>query len=263
LLFDRPAGNKLGFCEHYASVYVIAMRRLGVPARIVTGYQGAEVNPLDGLFVVRNRNAHAWAEYWDAQLGWQRVDPTAVVAPGRIQSAEAFNQAPEQLAAQKGLGLLTGHLPWLRSARQTWEATSHAWESWMQGYNQGEQLSMLKKWGFDAPSWKSMVQLLNAALVLLLVLGGIAYALGGKARIDPWLTLLEAARQKLQKMGIELEPNASPKLLATLLFKRFGTQATAANTWLLALEQARYSPARADLSTLKRRFKSAFAPLST
>jgi hypothetical protein len=64
-------------------------------------------------------------------------------------------------------------------------------------------------------------------------------------------------------MGIELDPNASPKILATLLFKRFGAQSTAASTWLLALEQARYSSARADLSTLKRRFKSAFAPLST
>ena len=266
LLFDRPVGNKSGFCEHYASVFVIAMRHLGVPARVVTGYQGAEVNPLDGLLVVRNRNAHAWAEYWRdsaGQQGWQRVDPTAVVAPSRIESAEAFNQAPEQAAAQKGLGAFTISLPWLRTARQTWEATSHAWESWMQGYNQGEQRSLLKKLGFDAPSWQSVLQLLNAALVLLLLLGAAAYVLGGKVRSDPWLVLLNAARNQLQNLGIALEPHASPKAMAALLSLRYGTQATQANRWLLALEQARYSPAHADLSTLKRRFKSAFSPLSS
>jgi transglutaminase-like putative cysteine protease len=73
--------RKLGFCEHYASAFVVVMRSLGVPARIVTGYQGADPAPVDGYWVVRQSNAHAWAEYWQDGQGWLRADPTAAVAP--------------------------------------------------------------------------------------------------------------------------------------------------------------------------------------
>ncbi|MFN4352992.1 MAG: transglutaminase-like domain-containing protein, partial [Hylemonella sp.] len=73
--------RQLGFCEHFAAAFVVVMRALDVPARIVTGYQGADPAPADGWFVVRNSNAHAWAEVWFEGQGWVRVDPTAAVAP--------------------------------------------------------------------------------------------------------------------------------------------------------------------------------------
>ena len=76
--------RKEGFCEHYAAAFVVLMRALDVPARVVTGYQGAEPVPVDGYYVVRQSSAHAWAEYWLAGTGWVRADPTAAVAPERI-----------------------------------------------------------------------------------------------------------------------------------------------------------------------------------
>src|SRR5215210_3056301 len=77
--FDR----KQGFCEHIASAFVVLMRAMSIPARVVTGYQGGDLNTVDGYWVVRQSDAHAWTEVWLETRGWVRVDPTAVVAPGR------------------------------------------------------------------------------------------------------------------------------------------------------------------------------------
>jgi transglutaminase-like putative cysteine protease len=260
LLFDR----KLGFCEHYATAFVIAMRSLGIPARVVTGYQGAEINPIDGLQVVRNSNAHAWAEYWDGGRdsgAWQRVDPTAVVAPARIQNAESFNQAPQQLAQQgRGLwssSLLTPVFKGFWRARQSWEATNHAWEAWFAGYNQAAQMSWLKRLGIDDPSWKDLVQLLDAVLLILLLLGVAIYAWRGSGKQDPWLALVEAIRDKALRQGVVIAENATPREIASKYPQH--------KQWLMDLESARYaSPTaqKADLATLKRQFKKIFTTQS-
>ncbi|HEX6736559.1 MAG TPA: DUF3488 and transglutaminase-like domain-containing protein, partial [Azonexus sp.] len=81
--------TRRGFCEHYAAAFVVLMRAAGVPARVVTGYQGGERNPVDGYLVVRQSDAHAWAEVWLADRGWVRVDPTAAVSPARIETGLA------------------------------------------------------------------------------------------------------------------------------------------------------------------------------
>ena len=77
--------TRQGFCEHYANAFVFLMRAAGVPARVVTGYQGGEMNALGGYMIVRQSDAHAWAEVWLAGRGWVRVDPTGAVAPNRVQ----------------------------------------------------------------------------------------------------------------------------------------------------------------------------------
>ena len=251
LLFDR----KLGFCEHYATAYVVAMRSLGIPARVVTGYQGAEINPIDGLQVVRNSNAHAWAEYWDGGRdagAWQRVDPTAVVAPARIQNAESFNQAPLQLA-QQGRGVWSSSLlgPVFKGywrARQSWEATNHAWEAWFAGYNQAAQMSWLKRLGIDDPSWKDLVQLLDAVLFIFLLIGVAVYAWRGSGKQDPWLALVEAIRDKAVRQGVQIPENATPREIASLL----PHATTQMKAWLAKLEAARYGAQKYDVATLKR-----------
>jgi protein-glutamine gamma-glutamyltransferase len=268
LLFDR----KLGFCEHYAASFVITMRMLGVPARVVTGYQGAEATSEANLFVVRNRHAHAWAEYWDAEQGWQRADPTAVVAPARIQNSDAFNQAPEQIAKRNGSAwtspLLSPVLMQLWKARQQWDAGSYAWERWMQNYNQGAQMAWLKNLGFDNPSWKDLVQLLDAALIALFAIGAAVYVFKGKRKTDPWLLLLQAARDKALRAGLALAPNASPRDIAQALPPSWPNR-LAALAWLHQLERQRYQSTRNPIApksnnntphvaTLKRRFKSDF-----
>ncbi|MCK5665168.1 MAG: DUF3488 domain-containing transglutaminase family protein, partial [Thiotrichaceae bacterium] len=65
-LFDK----KRGFCEHYASSFVLLMRAADIPARVVTGYQGIERNEVGNYYIVRQSNAHAWAEVWLQKEGW-------------------------------------------------------------------------------------------------------------------------------------------------------------------------------------------------
>ena len=128
-LFD----TRLGFCEHYASAFVFLMRLLEVPARVVTGYQGGEQNPVDGFMTVRQSDAHAWAEVWLQGQGWVRIDPTSVVAPVRIQSGAG------EVARQAGRGsTATGtDVPWLRALRYNWEAVENSWNQWVLTYSHG------------------------------------------------------------------------------------------------------------------------------
>ena len=86
--------RKDGFCEHFAAAFVVVMRAAGVPARIVTGYQGTDPPPVDGYYIVRQSSAHAWAEYWQAGTGWVRADPTAAVAPDRIGRSNRLAPQP-------------------------------------------------------------------------------------------------------------------------------------------------------------------------
>ena len=60
------------------------LRAAGIPARVVAGYQGGEFNPAGNYVQVRQFDAHAWVEYWQAGRGWVSVDPTFQVAPERI-----------------------------------------------------------------------------------------------------------------------------------------------------------------------------------
>ena len=126
-LFD----TKRGYCEHYSSAFVVMMRALGVPARVVTGYQGGELNPVDGFVTVRQSDAHAWSEVWLKGRGWSRVDPTAVVAPARVDPAvEAARTA--ELARNP----VFGNADWLRAWRFNWEAVQNSWHQWVLSYSQ-------------------------------------------------------------------------------------------------------------------------------
>lgn len=151
--------TRRGFCEHYASAYVVLMRAAGIPARVVAGYQGGEINPVDGYLTVRQSDAHAWAEIWIAGKGWIRVDPTAAVAPSRIeQGIEAALPAGDPLPA-----LLRIDTDWLRDLRNRWEATNNAWNQWVLGYNPQRQREVLSRLGLNEPDWRNM----TAALATL------------------------------------------------------------------------------------------------
>jgi len=156
---DFMFSTRSGFCEHYASAYVFLMRAAGVPARVVTGYQGGEINPVDGYLTVRQSDAHAWAEIWLAGKGWVRVDPTAAVAPSRIaQGIGAALPAGDPLPA-----LLRIDSDWLRDLRNRWEAANNAWNQWVLGYNPQRQREVLSRLGFSEPDWRNM----SAALAIL------------------------------------------------------------------------------------------------
>jgi len=131
-----------GFCEHYASALAFLARAAGIPARVVVGYQGGEFNSVGKFWQVRSSDAHAWVEVWLHDVGqWQRVDPTAAVAPGRI------SQGPAQAlpGLQPGLPLLGGETPgWLHSALQDWQALGFAWQQWVLAYDAGKQRQLFQ-----------------------------------------------------------------------------------------------------------------------
>lgn len=250
--FDR----RQGFCEHIASSFVILMRALDIPARIVTGYQGGELNNVDGYWTVRQRDAHAWTEVWHAGQGWVRVDPTAAVAPGRIGSLQRLS-APEGAIAGAIRNLNPNISAQLRAA---WEAVNNSWNQWVLNYTQGRQLDLLKNLGFQSPSWADLAYVLIGVVVVVSLIGA-AWTLWERQQHDPWLRLLQRARTRLRAQGLDSSDRTPPRELAERVQQHWGTTAAAQGVaqWLLQLEAQRYGrPGAADtptLATLQREFR--------
>jgi protein-glutamine gamma-glutamyltransferase len=264
--FDR----KEGFCEHIASAFVVLMRALDVPARVVTGYQGGEQNSVDGFWVVRQSDAHAWAEVWHKGRGWVRVDPTSAVAPGRTGAFQRL-AAPRGLVAQTLSNLSPDFsLQW----RAAWDAVNNRWNQSVLNYTQGKQLNLLREIGFESPSWVDLSYVLICIVVFASVVAA-AWTLWDRAQHDPWLRLLARARRQLARAGIESSPSTSPRQLAHMLEAKYAAggaeKLRAWHDWLLQLEMQRYA-ARPDntlspgsgnsphLGPLKRRFNALRSP---
>lgn len=164
-LFD----TRSGFCEHFASAFVFVARAAGVPARVVTGYQGGEQNPVDGSLVVRQSDAHAWAEVWLKDRGWMRIDPTAESNPSRID--DGIGTA---LAGEFGLPfMIRADLDWIQPLRYRWEAVSNAWNQWVLGYDPGRQRQLLGMLGLNSADRQQLaifMFLLSALIVAALML---------------------------------------------------------------------------------------------
>jgi transglutaminase-like putative cysteine protease len=146
-LFD----SKLGFCGHFASAYAMMMRSVGVPARVVTGYLGGEWNPIGSYLIVRQSDAHAWTEIWLDRRGWTRVDPTAVVAPERLQQGilDLFTDSlPATMTFRRN--------PWLSRLGQLWDGANQLWQERVVEFNFRAQLDLLRKLGIESPGWRDL-----------------------------------------------------------------------------------------------------------
>lgn len=140
---DFMFNTQAGFCEHYASAFVVIMRALGIPARVVTGYQGGEINPIDGLMTVRQADAHAWAEVWIERRGWIRVDPVAAVAPNRIEHGLGGSFPNRRFAGLLDFNQQTWLSNLAKTLRSRWDATNSAWNLWVLNYNLNKQKELL------------------------------------------------------------------------------------------------------------------------
>ncbi len=252
--FDK----KEGFCEHIASSFVILMRALDVPARIVTGYQGGEMNSVDGFWTVRQSDAHAWAEVWYEGRGWLRVDPTSAVLPGRTGTSQRL-AAPQGVVGQALSNINPAFTLGLRAA---WEAVNNAWNQRVLNYTQGKQLDLLKNIGFESPSWQDLSKVLIAIIVAVSLVGA-AWSMWERTQHDPWLRLLNKARKQLTKAGIHSTTAHTPRQLAALLQAQHGSQYEALHTWLLQLEAQRYakaSPTGKPLNQLGQQFTTLVWP---
>lgn len=160
--------TRQGFCEHYSSAFVFLMRAAGVPARIVTGYQGGELNAVGDYLVVRQRDAHAWAEVWIEDVGWLRIDPTSAVAPERIMRSIQVTPGREGEAVQFEVPGGAGLRAVIERLRQGWDSVNNGWNQWVLNYTQTQQEQFLKGLGLGIESWKGMITALGVALVILI-----------------------------------------------------------------------------------------------
>jgi protein-glutamine gamma-glutamyltransferase len=247
--FDR----KEGFCEHIASSFVLMLRALDIPARIVTGYQGGETNAVDGFWTVRQSDAHAWAEVWLAGQGWVRVDPTSAVSPGRTGTLQRL-QAPQSAIAQALQGVVSPQFS--INLRASWEAMNNRWNQWVLNYTQAKQLNLLRNIGFESPSWEDLSTVL-IGIIVVVSLCGAAWTLWERRQRDPWLRLLQGATDKLRHAGLALPdlPNAPPQATPRQLASALPATQTAIADWLLRLEAWRYAPHSTPLGTLQTQYR--------
>jgi transglutaminase-like putative cysteine protease len=204
-----------GFCEHFSSAFVFLMRAAGVPSRVVTGYQGGEVNYVDRIITVRQSDAHAWAEVYLEGRGWVRVDPTGAAVPGRINSgiARAVREGdPLPL-------LMRPQLQWLHSFRSNWEALVHRWNVWVLGYGVDRQRDLMLRIGMRDADWRRltavMATLLGAFTLLLL-----AWSLRHRVRPDRVQRAWAAFSRKVAARGVVRSPHEGPRDFAERAARR-------------------------------------------
>jgi transglutaminase-like putative cysteine protease len=252
--FDR----KLGFCEHIAAAFVIVMRASNIPARVVTGYQGAERNPLDGFWTVRQSDAHAWAEVWLSGQGWVRVDPTGAVSPGRIGTFQRL-ATPRGAVATALLGTVSPEVA--ITLRAAWDAVNNRWNQWVLNYTQSRQLNLLRSLGFDAPSWEDLIYVL-CGLIVAVSLAGALWSAWERQHQDPWHKLLAQVRQALVHAGIAIPAQSSPRQLMLVLQSQADArlQRPDLQAWLLQLEALRYAPQADGLKHAEARRINAQSP---
>jgi hypothetical protein len=233
--------RKVGFCEHFATSFVVVLRAMGIPARLVTGYQGTDAQPQDGWYVVRQSNAHAWVEYWNPARGWVRADPTAAVAPDRIERGRAI-QPPAGFVGSAIDSLSPGMVERVRAWRETMD---NRWKEWVLGYNRNAQFDLLKKVGISSPDSDDLGRLLMVVISVAAIFGA-GSAWWDSHRRTPGqrrTRRLAAALRPLLAHGVQVAAHESPGVVAASLRRRFGQAAEDLARRLDALERTRYGPA--------------------
>jgi transglutaminase-like putative cysteine protease len=240
-LFD----SRRGFCEHYAAAFVTLMRGAGLPARVVTGYQGAEGNPLADYLIVRQSRAHAWAEVWLEGEGWVRVDPTAVIPPQRVETDTDLRRFRTTAAP-----LVDVDLSWLARnlsrMRYGWDALNNAWNQWVLGYNHERQKELLQRLGLLAFGWQGALAFLFGAIGMVLATVALYLLRRGRGRPDAVVRLYERYCRKLARVGLGRAPHEGPADFARRVAAARPDLARAGDEITTLYIALRYGAAQAD-----------------
>ncbi|MDJ0741079.1 MAG: DUF3488 and transglutaminase-like domain-containing protein [Gammaproteobacteria bacterium] len=252
-LFD----TRRGFCEHYATSYVTLMRIAGVPARVVLGYQGAERNPHAEHWVVRQSDAHAWAEIWVPGEGWVRVDPTAAVAPERIEQSidTARSQAGDRVVFATAADGLLGGL-W-RNAAWIADAVDLGWYRWVVGFSALRQQNLLSQFGLSDLKGVALAIALVIASAMAVAVVYLVARLPKPVRRDPLQTLWQRFVDKLQRAGLRPRPWQGADTVCGEAIQRFpaaADQLVAISRLYVQLRYGRRRDAR-QMSALRQRIR--------
>ena len=239
-LFD----TKRGFCEHYASAFAVMMRAAGIPSRIVLGYQGGEINPMGAYMIVRQADAHAWTEVWLPERGWYRLDPTAAVAPERIDSGRSA-------AMFDGIGAIWGlsaPSEFIYQLTLTWDAINAKWNDWVLGYGPENQGKFMEWLGMEDPDWRKLMLTRVDSVVILI--GVISFLLMLRYRPPPKDAASIQYQKFTKKVGIPPSRGETPLSYAVRLAREQAGLAGHADSITAQYLDARYGPR--DLLALEK-----------
>jgi transglutaminase-like putative cysteine protease len=250
-LFD----SKRGFCGHFASSYAMLMRAAGVPARVVTGYLGGEWNPVGGYLIVRQSDAHAWTEVWLEGSGWTRIDPTAVVAPDRLQRG-IYDLLSDSLPATS---TFMHDIAFLLRLEQAWDGANQWWQERVVEFNSRAQLEFLRKLGIDSPDWRHLGWAFGVGLALWILWVSVTLR-RAVARAKPdrigraWLR----ATRKLARAVPARSPAEGPMDFARRVGMQRPDLATRVASLASLYARLRFGPAetQADIAALEREVRN-------
>ena len=245
--------TRRGFCAHYAGAMTFVLRAAGIPARVVAGYQGGELNPRGNFLTVRQFDAHAWVEYWQAGQGWTSVDPTFAVAPERIEQGleQALSGEQSFLADSPLSPLRYRQVAWLNQLRLSWDDLNHGWQRWVLGYQGAQQLQLLQRWFGRMDG-----QLLGLALVggggLLLGLLALFLFKPWRRERDPLLRQFRRFERLLARHGVPRQAAEGPRAYAERAARQLPAQAEAIRAFAQAFEAQQYGRTALDAQSLVR-----------
>ncbi len=205
--------NRAGFCAHYASAMVFMARASGLPARMVTGYQGGEYNPQAGYYSIYQYMAHAWTEVWLEGKGWQRFDPTAMIAPQRILDGfdATFDSQSSYLQDSPFSTLRMKQYPWLNELRQQLSSLDYYWSVWVLGFDEERKQQVLSKLRGDVTSSKIALMMIFSFIIIALVIGYYAGLFSQNTQQDPLNKRYQLLCQRLAKRGIPRPQGQAPQ----------------------------------------------------
>jgi transglutaminase-like putative cysteine protease len=191
--------TRMGYCEHYASSFTVMMRMAGIPARIVTGYQGGWYNSMGEYLLVRQSDAHAWSEVWFPGSGWKRVDPTSAVSPQRVsQGSLGALSSPRYLLDYN----------WLRSMKNGVDVVQQRWNDWVIKFGASQQSRMFSPLGLDRATPVVLVAIMFLAIGLFsLILLPFILRVKGPGRKDPLQAVWQKFLRRLKSAGFEPLPS--------------------------------------------------------
>ena len=249
-------GTKQGFCEHYAGSFALIMRAAGVPARVVTGYQGGEVNPITRQLIVRQSEAHAWNEVWLEDLGWIRVDPTFAVSPLRINRGISAALGPvgvfDTIAEADRFGLL-------KQAVFMWDAVNSEWNRWVVGFNQDRQQSLFESFGMPKVDWQTLAVWLFVGVFASGGVAGLFILLSEyRNRKPPVVAAFEQFCAQMVRHGLIRAIHEGPHDFLARIERTRPQDFANAKQVIDAYVAARYAPASADALRQFLRMAKAF-----
>lgn len=213
--------TRRGFCEHYAGSFALLMRLAGIPSRVVVGYQGGEKNPHAEHWVIRQSDAHAWTEVWLPKLGWWRIDPTAAVAPERIEQSinTGLSEDSDRVIFRVGSDSLAGNL-W-RNAAWLADAVDLGWHQWVVGFTAERQSSLLEQFGLRDLKGLGLAITLLIGSALAITLVYLVSQIPRPHTQDPLPALWQKLLHKLQRAGVRAPPWEGPDTICRVAAQAF------------------------------------------